>query len=241
VSQLRIRCLLLAIVGLWLSNRAPVQAFDPHCGDAICQEDACGEWQTFGDGCRETPDSCPDDCGYCGDGTCDFDYESQSSCSEDCGYCGDGLCQVYIESNVNLSATRCTADCGSGWSNGECATNSECGSGEYCNSMHQCVPGTSTQAGEHSGQCGGSCTSKNDCCGNEICYGNDYGGSGYCAGPDTSACQDAPSCSSNNDCYSYFGCDALFPCYDMYCSPATGRCDFMESYAWCPDVSNVYY
>jgi hypothetical protein len=120
-------------------------------------------------------------------------------------------------------------------------TNAECSSGEYCNSRHQCVPGTDAQSGEHTGQCGGSCTSKNDCCGNDICYGNDYGATGYCAGPDISACQDAPSCYSNNDCYAYFGCDALFPCYDMYCSPATGRCDFMEAYAWCPDSGNLWW
>lgn len=63
------------------------------CGDFLC---ACGS--------DESGDSCPSDCGDCGDLICD-PYEDTDSCPSDCGPCGDLLCDG-AETNAS-----CPEDC----------------------------------------------------------------------------------------------------------------------------------
>src|SRR4029450_8529476 len=47
--------------------------------------------------------SCPEDCGFCGDLTCDSCAENSDSC-EDC-YCGDFICDIQED------AVTCPTDC----------------------------------------------------------------------------------------------------------------------------------
>lgn len=86
----------------------------PVCGDGACQsgedEESCpADCGYCGDGyCGPYEEWCYDDCGYCGDWYCDWDEEDQMTCPEDCeGYCGDGYCGAYED------ASSCGADCGS--------------------------------------------------------------------------------------------------------------------------------
>ncbi|HKY61900.1 MAG TPA: hypothetical protein VJR29_00635 [bacterium] len=63
------------------------------CGNFLC---ACGD--------GEAADTCPSDCGDCGDLLCQ-PYEDPDSCPLDCGPCGDLLCDG-IENHVT-----CPEDC----------------------------------------------------------------------------------------------------------------------------------
>lgn len=69
------------------------------CGDNVCDTNC------------ENPQSCPSDCGRCGDGQCSA-FESRSSCPGDCGYCGDGAC------NGDETVWSCPGDCGGGGGGG---------------------------------------------------------------------------------------------------------------------------
>ena len=63
------------------------------CGDAYCNS-ANGE----------DPDTCYDDCGYCGDGHCSGP-EDIGSCPADCHVCGDGIC------SGGETCSSCPEDC----------------------------------------------------------------------------------------------------------------------------------
>ena len=59
-----------------------------YCSDCVCGDDICSKIGPHG----ETNATCPQDCGYCGDGICDeYSYlpgwkpEDETSCPEDCG------------------------------------------------------------------------------------------------------------------------------------------------------------
>lgn len=64
-----------------------------NCGDGVCDTNC------------ETPQSCPGDCGYCGDHSCS-QFENSSSCPQDCVVCGDGVC------NGGETPSSCPEDCG---------------------------------------------------------------------------------------------------------------------------------
>ncbi len=64
------------------------------CGNGVCDP-------------GETYTTCPADCPSCGDGTC-ASNESVNNCQQDCaGTCGDGICNWYFESEYS-----CHSDCG---------------------------------------------------------------------------------------------------------------------------------
>jgi hypothetical protein len=75
----------------------------------------CGDGECNG---SEDSESCPEDCGDCGDGWCDWEGgEDSESCPSDCetGYCGDGEC------SIGETLESCPSDCEMGY----------CGD-EYC-------------------------------------------------------------------------------------------------------------
>jgi hypothetical protein len=85
------------------------------CGDLVCS--------------LESPSTCPGDCGYCNDGTCNPTFESPTSCPSDCGYCSDGTCNPAFE-----DAWSCPGDCGY-CGDGICSEPDcpeDCGCGEFC-------------------------------------------------------------------------------------------------------------
>jgi hypothetical protein len=223
---------------------------DPYCGDGICQSDSCNDSQTPGDGCRESRDSCPADCGWCGDGYCDPNYEDWTNCTQDCGSCGDGMCEIGSEADCSLPEHWCVADCGPVQSacESECFFQSDCGTNQICTPQHKCVTyGRPDTIGPK--QCGeetGSCSNTSDCCNNggngDVCIGADgtKDAHGYCGPPDTGVCPNANACFDAQDCYLGFGCDE-FSCYQMYCDPLINRCQFADGpYGLCPDAHNVY-
>lgn len=71
----------------------PASRAEELCGNFLC---ACGS--------GENGESCPTDCGDCGDLACD-PYEDTESCPSDCGPCGDLLCDG-AENHEN-----CPGDC----------------------------------------------------------------------------------------------------------------------------------
>ncbi len=88
------------------------------CGDSICDSNC------------ESPQTCPSDCGYCGNGSCS-QFESRTTCPQDCGYCGDHVC------NGGETAWSCPTDCD--WcGNGICTSGEigwctlDCGGGGGC-------------------------------------------------------------------------------------------------------------
>lgn len=92
-------------------------ATDGYCGDGIC-----------GNALDDDISSCGQDCGgICGDGICSVDIESEcpgedpGCCVVDCGYCGDGYCQFSGSSEENCK--NCSGDCGACTA---CEDNSDC-------------------------------------------------------------------------------------------------------------------
>ena len=129
----------------------------------------------------ETAENCPEDCGFCGDGTCGSNEagdgpgacpadclsncgngvcqggESFQWCPQDCGGCGDGLC------GLNESGETCPGDCPPACGNGEC----EPGEGtQLCPA--DCLPPCGDglcQGGENPYACPQDCT----VCGDGVC------------------------------------------------------------------------
>lgn len=69
----------------------------PVCGNAYCE-------------LGEEAETCPQDCGYCGDDYCA--PQEGEDCLEDCGYCGDGVC--FWDENPLSCAQDCPGFCGDG-------------------------------------------------------------------------------------------------------------------------------
>jgi MYXO-CTERM domain-containing protein len=127
------------------------------CGDGTCQE-------FFG----EATTNCVSDCGSaCGDGVCNGP-ESPTSCPEDCGTCGNGVCDPG-ETAVTCSMDGCPPLCGDGVCNGQensdpfsylenpnsCLVDCSCGNGT-CDAAY----------GETITSCRADCASK---CGDGMC------------------------------------------------------------------------
>lgn len=236
---------------------APAAAVnDSYCGDGTCDSDPCNDSQTPGDGCRETRETCPADCGWCGDGYCDPNYEDWTNCTQDCGSCGDGVCEIGSEADCSLPEHWCAGDCGpvQGACLTDCYEQTECGTNQICNPQHTCItlgspetPGTK-KCGDETG----SCTRDTDCCDNggngEVCIGADgtKTSTGYCGAANNGVCPGSSSCFSLQDCYDAYSCsswegDGPDPCFYMYCDPNVGRCQFVGGPdGECPDPSTVY-
>jgi MYXO-CTERM domain-containing protein len=104
------------------------RAFAYLCGDIVCDptfenstlcpQDCnadCGDGVCNGD---ESPSSCSDDCGTCGNGTCD-PGETRDDCLEDCGAaCGDDVCDGDIGEDSS-NCDDCAAVCGDGACTGD--------------------------------------------------------------------------------------------------------------------------
>jgi len=76
-----------------------------HCGDWDCDLQA-----------GESSANCPTDC-YCGDGYCVYPAETPTTCNQDCGMCGDGSCDDDPWHAENF--TSCPGDCPCG--DGHCS------------------------------------------------------------------------------------------------------------------------
>jgi len=207
---------------------------DPFPSTHFCAECFKREHCTDGKVCNDdhvcvAPDDCLVDCGYCGDGNCDPD-ENSDNCQEDCGYCGDEICGLgetvqnciedcgycgdeICDAGANENSSNCPEDCG------YCG-DEECGPGE---TIQNCI--------EDCGYCGdGICDASanektsncpQDCgyCGDEVCGPGEtiqnciddcgYCGDGVC---DAGANEHASNCPS----------DCGF-CGDAYCDPSRGE------------------
>src|SRR5262245_51064662 len=47
----------------WGGQEGRLEAFQPYCGDEVCEPAECGWWQSSGDGCEENYGNCQVDCG----------------------------------------------------------------------------------------------------------------------------------------------------------------------------------
>jgi len=229
---LRGRLLLILAAALFLMWRQPVgaaavrspvtTALTLYCGDGTCQTENCDPQIPSGgpgDGCEEDQTSCPDDCGYCGDSTCDLIFETPSNCATDCGYCGDDYCNPFFETVYN-----CSADCSGG------------GDPEHCGN-DECEP----ELNENCDTCTDDCHSEEDCgfCGDNHCSANEIGGDGtsnsdHCEPILDSWCTYCPE-----------DCDPCDPDYclleeDGVCADEFGRCTACYLDVECPENSITY-
>ena len=79
----------MAVAAMSDTSHARIQ----DCGDGFCDYPS------------EDGEICYEECGYCGDGVCTWDFEGEW-CYEDCGStCGDGICWF------NEDAASCPEDC----------------------------------------------------------------------------------------------------------------------------------
>src|SRR4030095_2062550 len=133
--------------------------FSP-CGDGIC-DPASGFCRPFP---PENNENCPVDC-FCDNGTCDAD-ETPGSCFQDCGFCGDGICDPFNPRNPE-DGLNCGQDCercGDGICSPDVETVEECP--EDCN----CGNGTCDQ---WNGEFPGNCLEDCGFCGDRICDPSD--------------------------------------------------------------------
>jgi hypothetical protein len=211
------RELLLVLVVAWsrwslgvaAASPAPAAALDPFCGDGTCQTISCDPQLpgSPGDGCEENPSNCQDDCGWCGNGMCNVQFENQQTCQGDCGYCGDHTCQSYFENQSN-----CSTDCGTGGGGGgPTCGNGTCDGNEDCDS------------------CPRDCSESCGICGDQYCAANEYGGGGSGHPPPCNVQTDMWCTYCETDCG---GCNPAY-CDPQVCADDYGRCRPCQSHSEC--------
>ena len=169
----------------------------------------------------EDKDSCPVDCGECGDGLCGLHENGPGggSCPLDClAACGDGKCQG------GESATLCWLDCG-GCGDGKCGLNET-----HDNCLADCPPlcgDGDCSGGESADSCAWDCLPP---CGDSICQGGEHF---YTCPADCNVCGD--NVCGNSEDVDNCPQDCQTPCGNGVCDGGENPEICAVDCGWCGD------